>query len=144
MESVVWLVIFLVLLIIEIITLGLTTIWFAIGALGAFITTLFGAGIVVQVLVFIIISLFTLILTRPIAVKYFSKSNLKTNVEGIIGRCAVVTEAIVDGNSNGKAELDGEIWIARSQDGSYIQIDETVEIMAVEGVKLIVKKVNRD
>lgn len=144
MESVVWLVIFLVLLIIEIFTLGLTTIWFAIGALGAFITTLFNAGIVVQVLVFIIISLFTLIITRPIAVKYFSKSNLKTNVEGIIGRYAVVTEAIVDGNSNGKAELDGEVWIARSQDGSYIQIDETVEIMAVEGVKLIVKKVNRE
>ena len=144
MESVVWLVIFLVLLISENITLGLTTIWFAFGAIGAFIATLLNAEIIVQVLVFLIISIITLFVTRPIAVKYFSKDKIKTNVEAIIGKYAVVTEAIVDGNSNGKAKLDGEIWIARSQDGSYIQIDETVEIMAVEGVKLIVRKVNKD
>lgn len=144
MEAVVWLVIFLVLLIIEIMTLGLTTIWFAFGAIGAFIASLFNAGIVIEVIIFLIISIITLLITRPIAVKYFSKDKIKTNVEGIIGKYAVVTEAIVDGNSNGKAKLNGEIWTARSYDGSYIQIDETVEIMEVEGVKLIVKKVNKD
>ena len=144
MEAVMWLVIFLVLLIIEIMTLGLTTIWFAFGAIGAFIASLFNAGIVIEVIIFLIISIITLLITRPIAVKYFSKDKIKTNVEGIIGKNAVITEAIVDGNSNGKAKLNGEIWTARSYDGSYIQIDETVEIMAVEGVKLIVKKVNKD
>lgn len=142
MESIVWLVIFLVLLIIEIFTLGLTTIWFALGAVGAFIASLFHAGIVVQMIIFLAVSIITLLVTRPIAVKYFSNNTIKTNVEEIIGKRAVITEAIIDGNNNGKAKLNGEIWSARSEDGSYIQMDETVEIVAVEGVKLIVKKIN--
>lgn len=142
MNSICWLVIFLVLLIIEIFTLGLTTIWFAIGAVAAFIATLFDAGIVVQIVLFIAVSVVTLLITRPIAVKYFSKGTIKTNVEGIIGKTAVITKAIVDTNNNGEAKLDGEIWIAHSQNGEAIGENETVQIVAVEGVKLIVKKIS--
>lgn len=142
MESIIWLVIFLVLLVIEIFTLGLTTIWFALGAIGAFIAALLHAGVIVQIIVFLVISIFTLLVTRPIVVKYFSKNTVKTNVEAVIGKHAIITEAIIDGNHNGKAKLDGEVWLARSEDGSYIQMDETVEVVAVEGVKLIVKKLN--
>jgi membrane protein implicated in regulation of membrane protease activity len=142
MESIFWLVVFLVLLIIEIFTLGLTTIWFALGAIGAFVSTLFHAEIIVQVVIFFVVSVVSLIVTRPIALKYFSNNTVKTNVEEIIGKQAIITESILDGNNNGKAKLNGEMWIARSEDGSYIQADETVEIVAVEGVKLIVKKIN--
>lgn len=140
MESICWLIIFLVLLVIEIFTLGLTTIWFAIGAVAAFIATLAGAGIIVQVVLFFAVSVITLIATRPIAVKYFSKNTEKTNVEGIIGKNVVITQRIPDMNTTGKASLDGEIWMARSLENEPMEEGELVEIAAVEGVKLIVKK----
>lgn len=140
MESICWLIIFLVLLVMEIFSLGLTTIWFAIGAVVAFIATLVGAGIVVQVVLFFAVSIITLIATRPIAVKYFSKNTEKTNVEGIIGKNVVITQRIPDINTTGKASLDGEIWRARSLENEPMEEGELVEIVAVEGVKLIVKK----
>lgn len=140
MESICWLIIFLVLLVIEIFTLGLTTIWFAIGAVAAFIATLAGAGLIVQVVLFFAVSVITLIATRPIAVKYFSKNTEKTNVEGIIGKNVVITQRIPDMNTTGKASLDGEIWMARSLENEPMEEGELVEIAAVEGVKLIVKK----
>ncbi|MDE7431146.1 MAG: NfeD family protein [Lachnospiraceae bacterium] len=140
MESICWLVAFLVLLVIEIITLGLTTIWFAIGAVAAFIATLVGANIVVQIVLFVAVSVITLIATRPIAVKYFSNSAAKTNVEGIIGKNAVITQRIPDMNTNGKARLNGEVWTACSVGNVPIEEGELVEITGVEGVKLIVKK----
>ena len=93
-----------------------------------------------QLVLFIAVSVITLIATRPIAVKYFSKSAVKTNVEGIIGKNAVITQRIPDGNTIGKARLDGEIWMARSLEKEPIEEGEIVEITAVEGVKLIVKK----
>ena len=78
MQTVYWLVIFIVLLIIEIITMGLTTIWFALGALAAFLAGVFGFGTAVQVGVFLVVSIILLVLTRPIAVKYFNKDRTKT------------------------------------------------------------------
>lgn len=143
MESICWLVIFLVLLVIEIFTLGLTTIWFAIGAVAAFIAALAGAGIIVQVVLFFAVSIITLIATRPIAVRYFSKNTEKTNVEGIIGRSAVITQRIPDKDTTGKASLDGELWTARSLEEESLEEGELVEIAAVEGVKLIVRRKGR-
>ena len=86
MQTVYWLVIFIVLLIIEIITMGLTTIWFALGALAAFLAGVFGFGTAVQVGVFLVVSLVLLALTRPVAVKYFNKDRTKTNAESLIGQ----------------------------------------------------------
>lgn len=140
MDSIYWLIIFLVLLVIEIFTLGLTTIWFAIGAIAAFIASLFGAGLIVQIVLFIVISIITLLLTRPLAVKYLGKNTIKTNVEEIIGKTAVVTKTIIDSNSAGEVKLNGEIWMAKSENGERIEEDTAVEIVAVNGVKLIVKK----
>lgn len=140
MESICWLVIFLVLLVMEIISLGLTTIWFAIGAVVAFIASLIGANLIVQFVLFFAVSIITLIATRPIAVKYFNKSAIKTNVEGIIGKNAVITQRVPDINSTGKARLDGEIWTVRSLGNVPLEEGELVEIVEVEGVKLIVKR----
>lgn len=140
MDSICWLVIFLVLLLIEIFTLGLTTIWFAGGAIVAFISTLCDANITVQIILFVVVSVILLIVTRPIALKYLTKNTLKTNVEEIIGKNAIISKEILDGNNNGEAKLNGEIWMARSQNGEQIKEGETVEIVAVEGVKLIVKR----
>lgn len=140
MYAIYWLIIFLVLLLIEIFTLGLTTIWFAIGAVAAIIAALAGAEVIVQVMLFIIVSFITLVLTRPIAVKYLRKNTLKTNVDELIGKTAVITKPIIDENNIGEAKIEGEIWLAKSADGEMIKEGESVKVVEVNGVKLIVKK----
>lgn len=140
MDAIYWLIIFLVLLVIEIFTLGLTTIWFAIGAIAAIVAALLGAEVMIQVMLFIIVSVVTLILTRPIAVKYLGKNTLNTNVDELVGKTAVVTKPIIDENNIGEAKIDGEIWLAKSADGKMIKEGETVKVVEVNGVKLIVEK----
>ena len=102
MQTVYWLVIFIVLLIIEIITMGLTTIWFALGALAAFLAGVFGFGTAVQVGVFLVVSLVLLALTRPVAVKYFNKDRTKTNAESLIGQHGLVVEDVDTLKSTGR------------------------------------------
>ena len=139
METIVWLGIFLVLLVLEIISLGLTTIWFAGGALAAFAAALLGANIIIQAVLFLVISLVLLFVTRPIAVKYFNNNIAKTNVENVIGKTAKVSRQIDNVNSLGEAVLEGETWMARSENNEIIAEGTLVTVVAVEGVKLIVR-----
>ena len=139
METIVWLGIFLVLLVLEIISLGLTTIWFAGGALAAFAAALLGANIIIQAVLFLVISLVLLFVTRPIAVKYFNNNLAKTNVENVIGKTAKVSRQIDNVNSLGEAVLAGETWMARSENNEIIAEGTLVTVVAVEGVKLIVR-----
>ncbi len=139
METIVWLGIFLILLVLEIISLGLTTIWFAGGALAAFAAALLGANIIIQAVLFLVISLVLLFVTRPIAVKYFNKNLAKTNVENVIGKTAKVSRQIDNVNSLGEAVLEGETWMARSENNEIIAEGTLVTVVAVEGVKLIVR-----
>ncbi len=139
METIVWLGIFLVLLVLEIISLGLTTIWFAGGALAAFAAALLGANIIIQAVLFLVISLVLLFVTRPIAVKYFNNNLAKTNVENVIGKTAKVSRQIDNVNSLGEAVLEGETWMARSENNEIIAEGTLVTVVAVEGVKLIVR-----
>lgn len=139
METIVWLGIFLVLLVLEIISLGLTTIWFAGGALAAFAAALLGANIIIQAVLCLVISLVLLFVTRPIAVKYFNNNLAKTNVENVIGKTAKVSRQIDNVNSLGEAVLEGETWMARSENNEIIAEGTLVTVVAVEGVKLIVR-----
>lgn len=139
-NTIFWLLLFLVFLICEIISLGLTTIWFAGGALVAFIATLAGGNLVVQIVLFLAVSLILLFVTRPIAIKYLNLGKSRTNIEGIIGKTAKVTSAINNNSEVGEVIFNGEKWLARSSDGTIIEEDEMVEIISVEGVKLFVKK----
>ena len=139
METIVWLGIFLVLLVLEIISLGLTTIWFAGGALAAFAAALLGANIIIQAVLFLVISLVLLFVTRPIAVKYFNNNLAKTNVENVIGKTEKVSRQIDNVNSLGEAVLEGETWMARSENNEIIAEGTLVTVVAVEGVKLIVR-----
>ena len=90
----IWLGILAVFLIIEAITAGLTTIWFAGGALAAAVAALLGGNLVTQVILFLVVSLLLLVFTRPLAVKYMNRGLEKTNVNDLPGRTAVVTEEI--------------------------------------------------
>lgn len=136
--ALVWLIIAFVMAVIEAFSLGLTTIWFAGGAVVAVIAALLGASIPVQVVIFVVVSILLLVLTRPWAVRHF-KSNLEnTNIDAVIGKEALVTKDISP-FSAGEAKLNGLIWVALSTDNSLTIVAGTpVKVDAVEGVKLIV------
>ena len=139
--TIMWLVLLAVLLGIEIATMGLTTIWFAGGALIAFLLSLFQAPLWSQIAVFIVASIVLLIFTRPIALKYMNKGVEKTNVDSLIGETAVVTADIHNLEGRGQVFVNGLTWTARAErEEETIPKDTQVEIVRVEGVKLIVKK----
>ncbi len=140
MEITLWAVLFIILIAIELATLGLTTIWFAIGALTSIIAAMFGAGIGIQIGLFLAVSILTLLLTRPLAVRYFSKNAIKTNVEEYIGKTAIISKCSTEKDAMAKASFNGEIWLACSEDGSLLEEDDKVEIVGINGIKLIVKK----
>ncbi|MCI9480139.1 MAG: NfeD family protein [Lachnospiraceae bacterium] len=144
MNAIYWLILFIVLLVIEIITLGLTTIWFAGGALTAFVLSMLEAPPTVQWAVFCAVSLILLFATRPWAVRYFnSQKKEKTNVDSLIGRTAVVTSEIRNLEGKGEVFVNGLTWTARAgEDSLVIKEDTHVTITAVQGVKLIVEVKN--
>ena len=139
MQPLIWLGILAALLFIEAITAGLTTIWFAGGALIAFCAGFVGFGLGVQVGTFIAVSLLLLLLTRPLAVKYFNQERQKTNAESLIGQQALVTEDIDTIKAKGQVEIRGQIWSAKTDepDGT-IPKNTVVVVNGIQGVKLIV------
>ncbi|MCI8374991.1 MAG: NfeD family protein [Lachnospiraceae bacterium] len=141
MNAIYWLILFIILLVIEIITLGLTTIWFAGGALVAFVLSLLEVSPVVQWAVFCAVSLILLFATRPWAVRYFNNQRKeKTNVDSLIGKTAVVTSEIRNLEGRGEVFVNGLTWTARSgEDSLTIAEDTHVTVTAVQGVKLIVE-----
>ena len=107
MEGIFWLAVLILMVVIEAITLGLTTIWSG-GALAAFIAALVGAGIVVQVVLFFVVSFALLLGTRPFAVKYFNHDRARTNLESLIGAQAVVLEEIDNLQATGRVQVNGQ------------------------------------
>lgn len=141
METIFWLILFVILLVIEILTMGLTTIWFAGGALVAFILAFVGFGLPVQIIVFLLVSIGLLVLTRPIAMKFFNQERQKTNAESLIGQRAIVLERIDTLHGTGRAEVNGMEWSAKTDDSDEtIDAGEVVVIEGIQGVKLIVRK----
>lgn len=140
MEGIVWLAILIIMVVIEIVTLGLTTIWFAGGALVAFISSLLGAGLPIQIVLFILVSLLLLLGTRPLAVKYFNKDRVKTNAESLIGTVGIVMQEIDNLHAQGMVQVNGQEWTARSTDDTVIEKGKEVLIEEIRGVKLIVKE----
>lgn len=138
---IIWLVLLVLLIAIEVGTMGLTTIWFAGGALIAVILAALGLPSYVQIAAFLVISLVLLIFTRPIAMKYFNKDRVKTNAEGMVGKKAVVTAAIDNLAATGQVSVNGMEWSARAtEDGNKIIEGAIVTIVAISGVKLIVEE----
>lgn len=139
MEPMIWLGILAGLLIIEAATTGLTTIWFAGGALLAALASFFGAGLILQMILFLVVSLVLLIFTRPVAVRFMNKGVEKTNVNSLIGRKAVVTREVNNLAQTGQVKLNDVEWTARADsDQHIIPVGAIVKIEKVNGVKLIV------
>ena len=139
MEALYWLIGVVILLAIELLTMGLTTIWFAGGALVAFGVTVVGGGRLLQIIVFLVVSFLLLFFTRPLATKFFNGKREKTNVDSLIGKEAKVTKTIDNFNQQGTVFVNGMEWSARAEDDTIIKEGEKIQIKKIEGVKLIVK-----
>lgn len=141
MEPLMWLIVLAVFLVIEAITVGLTTIWFAGGALVAFVLALAGAGLLIQIAVFCVISVILLIFTRPVAAGWLNHDRVRTNAQSLIGETAVVTEEIDNLANSGQVQVRGQYWMARTeQENTRILKNTRVKIQSISGVKLIVKE----
>ena len=138
---VLWLVVLILAICIEVGTMGLSSIWFAGGALIAVIAAVLSFPVWLQVVLFLVVSLLLLIFTRPIAVKYFNKDRVRTNVESMIGRQAIVVSEIDNLQGIGQVTVGGQEWSARSEDEKKcLAVGTVVEVVAVNGVKLIVRE----
>ena len=140
-QVVFWLILLIILVAIEIATMGLTTIWFAGGAFVAIIAAALNTPLYVQITLFLIVSVVLLLFTRPIAMKYFNKDRIKTNAESLIGKQAVVTEDIDNLLAVGLVSINGQEWTAWNVvDGMKIPKGTVVIVRAISGVKLIVEE----
>ena len=141
MTTMYWLILMIVLLVIEAFTMGLTTIWFAAGCLVALVMGMAGLGQGVQIVSFLIASIVLLILTRPIAVRYFNRQTHKTNVDELVGKQGLVLEEIDTIRSTGLVEVKGQQWSAKTENPEgFIERQKIVVIERIEGVKLVVKE----
>ena len=141
---VVWLAVALAMLVIEALTVGLTTIWFAAGALVALIAALLDLSIGVQIVVFLAVSICLLVFTRKIFVEKLKAGSEKTNVDALVGEKAIVVSPIRPYDV-GQVKVGGQVWsaIGKNPEETFA-VDQLVKIHAIEGVKLIVTPAKRD
>ena len=139
--NLIWFGLFLILIIIEVLTVGLTTIWFALGSLAAMAANTLGAGLIVQLIVFLAVSVILLVLTRPWALRHLNRKRIRTNYESRIGEIIRITERVDNLSQTGKSVVDGQEWTVRSSDDSVILEEGSLaKVTAVSGVKLIAEK----
>ena len=137
----IWLLVLIVAIVIELATLGLTTIWFAGGAAVACILAALNLPVWLQIAAFIIVSIVLLYFTRPIAVKYFNKNVTRTNSDALVGRQAVVVSDINNIEGLGRVLVEGKEWSAKAAvEGTKIPTGAIVIVKAIEGVKLLVEE----
>lgn len=138
-----WIVALIVFLVVEAVSVGLVSVWFAIGSVAALICALLHGPVWLQVIWFVVISAVTLILTRPLVKKFVNAKSVPTNADRNIGRSAVVTERIDNLASTGTVQLDGVAWTARSTDDSVIEAGQLVVVREIRGVKLLVERTDK-
>ncbi len=134
-----WFVAIAAFLLAEALTAGLTSIWFAIGALAALVAALFNAPIWLQMVWFFVISIIALIITRPLVSRFVNNKSQPTNADMVIGMSGIVTEMIDNLAGRGAVAVAGKVWTARSADGETIPLGATVTADRIEGVKLFVR-----
>jgi membrane protein implicated in regulation of membrane protease activity len=136
--TILWVVAIILLLVVEALTAGLTSIWFAIGALAALIADLFNAPIWLQIVWFLVISIIALFATRPLVRKFVTNKSQPTNADMLLGTEGIVTESIDNIAGTGAVAIAGKVWTARSTGGMPVEIGTTVTADRIEGVKLFV------
>lgn len=136
----VWIIFAVFMLICEVLTTQLVSIWFVLGGIAAAISCIFTDDLLIQTLVFVSVSLIALLATRPFVKKFLkNKKKEPTNSDRLIGRVAIVTMDIVNQTGEGQVNVDGKIWSAKSSDDREIKTGASVKITSIEGVKLVVE-----
>ena len=127
-----------VFLAVELATVGLTSIWFALGSAAALVLALLHAALWLQIACFVAVSAAALALTRPLAKKFINSRTQPTNADRVVGAEALVRERIDNLEETGAVAVDGKVWTARSADGGVIAPGAVVTVERIDGVKLIV------
>ena len=136
-----WLGLVIVFGIVEAATMGLTSIWFAVGALAAMVAAVCHAPLGLQIAVFVAVSAVAVWLTRGKVQNRFNQNREATNADRVLGHVGVVQETVDNQKAVGQVKVDGTIWSARSVSGDVISAGTEVVIRAIEGVKVMVEPV---
>lgn len=137
-----WLIAAGVFFIIEMATIGFLSFWLGLGALLAMITSFFVDSIIIQSIVFLITSTLLIIFTRPLVNKFIKiPKEVKTNAYSIIGKKGIVVSKINNIEGVGQIKIDGDVWSAKSSTDEEIDKNVEVEIIEIDGVKAVVKKI---
>ena len=138
--QIVWLALLIIFAVAEAATVGLTSVWFAIGSLGALVCALAGGNIWLQLGIFIVLSLVCLVALRPLAKKYLNNRVEPTNADRVIGQEARVTQDIDNIQGTGAVTIGGVTWTARSEHDTPIPAGAMVRVLRIEAVKVMVEK----
>lgn len=136
----IWLGVIVLAALIEALTAQFVSIWFAAGGIGALIALWLGGPIWVQLTIFGVVSLVTVLLTRPLVNKIIKTEKTKTNADRYVGRSGKVIVSINNQQGTGQVQVDGNVWSARTTDGTMLKTDEEVIVESIQGVKLMVRK----
>lgn len=135
-----WLIAFILFVVGEAVTVGLVSIWFAVGSLGALLTAALGGGLWLQIVIFLLLSALSLMLLKPLSRKWMAGHKAaRTNADRVIGETALVTEDIDNTMATGQVQVDGQIWTARSAHGVVIPAGSRVKVLSIQGVKVMVE-----
>ena len=137
--ALVWLILAIIFLVAEALTVTLISVWFAIGAILAMIAAIFGGALWLQILIFIAASGVLVLVTKPISEKLINKRTITTNADRVVGKPAIVTITISNQSAQGQVRVLDQLWTARSSDDTPIAEGSVVEVIEIQGVKLIVK-----
>lgn len=135
-----WMAVFIISLVIELATVNLVSIWFTVGSLFALMANQLKLDIAYQIVIFIILSIICILLIRPLAANYLRGNIVKTNADRAVGEHVTLLKAISE-NTWGEVKVNGVLWHARSYDNKPIEQGARVEVLAIEGAKLVVKRI---
>lgn len=139
-DMVIWLVLLVAFSAAEAMTVGLVSLWFALGSLCALLMSLFIENIWAEISIFLLVSIVTLLLLRPLMNRYFSEKDMKhTNLDLVVGADGVVLEEIDNLFARGQVKVRGQVWSARSQSGQTISAGTIITVLRIEGVKVFVQ-----
>lgn len=138
----IWIGIAVLLAVLEVSTTQLVSIWFVVGAVAAAITTVFTDSLLIQIIVFVLISAVCLAVTRPFVKKITKSKKICTNADSLIGKTGIITIEVNNSIAQGQINVNGQIWSARSEDDNLIlKVNQKAEVKSISGVKLILSPV---
>ena len=138
----IWLIAAIIFFAIEIATVGFLIFWLGIGALCAMVASFLTDNILIQTGIFVIVSAILIPITKPFVDKYIDRKTIPTNSYSLLNKTGIVTKTITSPDGIGLVKIDGEVWSAKSENNIEIQKDTEIQVLKIDGVKLIVAPKN--